>query len=123
MLPVGSFEGVSFGAEGGLLGVEGALSELGGVLFIFDSFPAFDSFPTFEEVLLSFKLSWGVKDLLSLFKFSSIFKEATSFVSASLSASLFESEFSSFISFSSFEESSFEESAFSFNEISALLVY
>ena len=65
MLPVGSFEGVSFGAEGGLLGVEGALSELGGVLFIFDSFPAFDSFPTFEEVLLSFKLSWGVKDLLS----------------------------------------------------------
>lgn len=57
MLPVGSFEGVSFGAEGGLLGVEGALSELGGVLFIFDSFPAFYSFPTFEEVLLSFKLS------------------------------------------------------------------
>ena len=67
-------------------------------------------------------MSWGVKDLLSLFKFSSIFKEATSFVSASLSASLFESEFSSFISFSSFEESSFEKSAFSFNEISALLV-
>lgn len=70
-----------------------------------------------NEILLKIYI-----EFLIIFKFSSIFKEATSFVSASLSASLFESEFSSFISFSSFEESSFEESAFSFNEISALLV-